>query len=61
MIDFNSDISIEHTHKEGRKRKEDEKEKKAYDDPQEVAENASAGPAGPSIVDAADLTGGSSA
>ena len=40
---------------------EDEKEKKAYDDPQEVAENASAGPAGPSIVDAADLTGGSSA
>jgi hypothetical protein len=28
MIDFNSDISIEHTHKEGRKRKEDEKEKK---------------------------------
>ncbi len=35
---------------------EDDKEQKEYDDPQEVAENASAGPAGPQIVDVSQIT-----
>lgn len=37
---------------------DEEKEQKEYDDPQEVAENASAGPAGPEIVDVSEIAGG---
>lgn len=37
---------------------DEDKEQKEYDDPQEVAENASAGPAGPEIVDVSEIAGG---